>query len=183
MVAPAAAAQQGARRAAVVTEEERRRNRMTSNRLSARKSRMKRQQHVDELTATADRLARENEAMRASVDGAVRGRRLLEQENRVLVAHARELCAALMLRNSQLRTLGEFTGVPLDVPAVPGHLVQLYGGDVVQMPMPSPSPPPPPAPPLPMEIYQALFWPDAMDDAGLFWPEVMDAADVGMLRF
>jgi hypothetical protein len=49
---------QGARRAAVViTEEERRRNRMTSNRLSARKSRMKRQQ-----PAEAERLRCENEA-------------------------------------------------------------------------------------------------------------------------
>ena len=54
---------QGARRAAVViTEEERRRNRMTSNRLSARKSRMKRQRHVDDLAAEAERLRRENEA-------------------------------------------------------------------------------------------------------------------------
>jgi hypothetical protein len=151
-MAPAA---QGTRRAAV-TEEERRRNRMTSNRLSARKSRMQRQQHVEDLTATLERLRRENAAMRASVDGALRRCRALEQENRVLAAHAREL----LLRNSQLRTLGDFAGVP----GVPDHLARMYGGDV-QMPVPSP-------PPEPLEIPQVLFWPDA----------VMDAA-VGMLGF
>ncbi|GJN31251.1 hypothetical protein PR202_gb19625 [Eleusine coracana subsp. coracana] len=159
-------AQQRTRRAAVISEEERRRNRMTSNRLSARKSRMRRQQHVEELAAHAERLARENEAMRAGVDGALRRCRLLEQENRVLAAHARELCAALALRNSQLRTLGDVAGVPLDVPGVPGHLVQLYGGDDMQIM------PPAPPPPVTMGIHhQVLFWPDAVDAA------------VGMLGF
>jgi hypothetical protein len=162
-MAPTAPTAQGTRRAAV-TDEERRRNRMTSNRLSARKSRMKRQQHVEELTASAERLGRENAAMRASVDGALRRCRLLEQENQVLSAHARELCAALLLRNSQLRTIEDFAGVPLDVPGVPYHLARLYGGGDAQMPVPSP----PPAPP----VVPVLFWPDV----------AMDAA-VGMLGF
>lgn len=113
----AAAAPQGARRAAVATEEERRRNRMTSNRLSARKSRMKRQQHVDDLTAEAERLRRENEAMRAGAGEALRRGRALEQENRVLAAHARQLCAALLLRNSQLRLLGGTPGTSSGTPA------------------------------------------------------------------
>lgn len=151
-----AVAQAGVRRAAVITEEERRRNRMKSNRLSARRSRMKRQQYVDDLTALADRLRGENEAMRSCIDGALRQCRLLEQENRVLTAHARELCAALMLRNSQLRLLGTVTSVTLDVPGVPDHLVQLYGG--MQMPQTLPSLPTP----LPLEI-QMLFQPDVVD--------------------
>jgi hypothetical protein len=125
-MAPPAAAQR-ARRAAAITEEERRRNRMASNRLSARRSRMKQQQHVDNLTAVAERLRRENEAMRAGVGGVVRQSIELEQENRVLAAHARQLCATLLLRNSQLRLLGDVAGLPLDVPLVPDHLVQLYG--------------------------------------------------------
>jgi hypothetical protein len=119
MVPPAAA--QGARRAAVTTEEERRRNRMTSNRMSARKSRMKRQQYVDDLTAENERLRLDNEAMRASVGDVLQRSSALEQENRVLAAHARQLCAALLLRNSQLRLLGDVAGVPLDVPGVPRH--------------------------------------------------------------
>lgn len=178
---PPAAGVQGARRGAVTTEEERRRNRMTSNRLSARKSRMKRQQYVDDLTAENERLRRENEAMRASVADVLQRSRAVEQENRVLAAHARQLCAALLLRNSQLRLLGDVAGVPLDVPGVPDHLVQLYGG--VQMPVTpvspsvttlspslSESPPPPPPPPLqlqlPLEIQLMLLQPDVMDVVG-----------------
>ncbi|KAK8446104.1 hypothetical protein SEVIR_9G434201v4 [Setaria viridis] len=162
---PAAAPQQGVvRHAAAATEEERRRNRMTSNRLSARKSRMKRQQHVDDLAAEAERLRRENEAMRAGVGGALRRGRALEQENRVLAAHARQLCAALLLANSQLRLLGGVAGVPLDVPGVPDHLVQLYGG-TQQMPVTPLAPTPPPLQ-LPLEI-QMLLQPDVMDAVGV----------------
>ncbi|CAL4930635.1 unnamed protein product [Urochloa decumbens] len=168
--AAAAAAQQGvvARRAAAATEEERRRNRMTSNRLSARKSRMKRQQHVEDLAAEADRLRRENEAMRAAAEGAQRRGRALEQENRVLAAHARQLCAALLLRNSQLRLLGGVAGVPLDVPGVPDHLMQLYGClQVQEMPVTPLAPPPPPIMQLPLEMQQMLLQlqPDVMMDA------------------
>ena len=164
MVPPAAA--QGERRAAVTTEEERRRNRMTSNRLSARKSRMKRQQYVDDLTAENERLRRENEAMRASVGDVLQQSLALEQENRVLAAHARQLCAALLLRNSQLRLLGDVSGVPLDVLGVPDHLVQLYGG--VHMPVTPLSPSPPPLQlQLPLEIQLMLLQPDVMDAVGM----------------
>ncbi|KAF8683890.1 hypothetical protein HU200_044832 [Digitaria exilis] len=144
---------------------------MTSNRLSARKSRMKRQQHVDDLTAEAERLRRENEAMRAAVGGAAEQGRALERENRVLAAHARQLCAALMLRNSQLRLLGAVAGVTLDVPGVPDHLVQLYGGlglglqmqmPASAMPLSPPTPPPPPDLELPLEIQMLLQNDDAV---------------------
>lgn len=187
-MAAAAPQQQGARRAAVATEEERRRNRMTSNRLSARKSRMKRQQHVDDLAAEAERLRRENEAMRACAGGAQERSRALEQENRVLAAHARQLCAALLLRNSQLRLLGAVAGVPLDVPSVPDHLVRLYGGLQI-MPAAAAmllSPPTPPLLELPLEIQMLLQPDDVMDDdtvGMLLQPDVMDATAAGMLEF
>ncbi|CAN6295356.1 unnamed protein product [Urochloa humidicola] len=174
---PAAPGQQGVARragaAAPATEEERRRNRMTSNRLSARKSRMKRQQHVEDLAAEAERLRRENESMRAAAEGALRRGGALEQENRVLAAHARQLCAALLLRNSQLRLLGGVAGVPLDVPGVPDHLLQLYGG-MRDMPVTllAPAPPPPLPMQLPLEIQQMLLQ---------LQPDVMGA--VGMLGF
>ncbi|OEL18795.1 hypothetical protein BAE44_0020185 [Dichanthelium oligosanthes] len=155
------------RAGAVATEEERRRSRMTSNRLSARKSRMKRQQHVDDLTAESERLRRENEAMRAVVAGALQRTRALEQENRVLAAHARQLCAELLLCNSQLRLLGDVAGLPLDVPDVPDHLVQLYGGlQMAPVVMPLSPPPPPTTLQLPLEV-QVLLQPDLMDAVGM----------------
>lgn len=156
-------AQQVVRRAAV-TEEDRRRKRMTSNRLSARKTRMKKQQYVDDLTALAGQLKQENEAVRASASVALEQCRLLEQENRVLMAHARELCSVLQLRNFQLRLLGDVAGLPLDVPDVGDHLMQLYGG--LQMPL---SPPPP----LPLRPQVQM----------LAQPDVMDAVRISMLEF
>ncbi|XP_006649961.1 ocs element-binding factor 1-like [Oryza brachyantha] len=139
---------EGARRAAAAIEEERQRNRKKSNRLSARRSRMKKQQYVDGLSVEVEQLRRENDATRAGVGAVLQRCGLVEQENRVLLAHARELCSTLQLRTSQLRLLGEVASVTLDVPDVADHLMQLYGGGAgaggLVMPL---SPPPPPLPP------------------------------------
>ncbi|KAF0915423.1 hypothetical protein E2562_036275 [Oryza meyeriana var. granulata] len=154
-MAAALATEGAARRAAAATEEERQRNRKKSNRLSARRSRMKKQQYVDGLAVEVEQLRRENDSMRAGVGAVLQRCRLVEQENRVLLAHARELCSALQLRNSQLRLLGEVASVPLDVPDVADHLMQLYGRGMVMPPLS-------PLPPLPPQI-QMLFQPDVMD--------------------
>uniref|UniRef100_A0A0E0GLC2 BZIP domain-containing protein n=1 Tax=Oryza nivara TaxID=4536 RepID=A0A0E0GLC2_ORYNI len=146
--------------AAAEEEEERQRNRKRSNRLSAQRSRMKKQQYVDGLAVEAEQLRRENDAMRAGAGAVLQRCRLVEQENRVLAAHARELCSALQLRASQLRLLGEVAGVPLDVPDVADHLVQLYGGDLGMTPLS----PPPLLPPLPPQIEMLYFQPDSVMD-------------------
>ncbi|KQK22015.1 bZIP transcription factor 53 [Brachypodium distachyon] len=151
-----------------ITEEERRRNRMTSNRLSAQRSRMKRQQREEDLAAQASRLKLENEAMRAAAGIRQQQCRLLQQENRVRAAHARELYAVLQLRNSQLRMLGQAADLPLDVPEVSAHLTQLYGGG------------PPAVPPLPPEIYQMLQFQPPLErqiDQMLFQPPLSPEID------
>ncbi|KAL5218063.1 hypothetical protein ABZP36_018747 [Zizania latifolia] len=145
--------------AAAATDEERQRSRKTSNRLSARRSRMKKQQYVDGLAVEAEHLRRENDAMRAGVAAALQRCQLLEHENRVHTAHARELCSVLQLRNSQLRLLGDVAGVPLDVPHVADHLMQLYGGLVMPL-----APPPPQT--------QMLFQPDVMEAVGMLGYEL-----------
>uniref|UniRef100_A0ACD5WWJ3 Uncharacterized protein n=1 Tax=Avena sativa TaxID=4498 RepID=A0ACD5WWJ3_AVESA len=171
-----------------LTEEERRLRRMASNRLSARRSRAKRQQQGVDLAAYAAQLTVNNEAMRATT-GVIRQQYdLVEQANRVLAADARHLYSELERRNAQLRLLGQTTGMPMDVPDIPAHLTQLYGG--LQVPLPPPAPPlsssslpllppslspplqPPPylSLPLPLEI-EMLLQPepgqsdDVMDDA------------------
>uniref|UniRef100_A0A0E0KCR8 BZIP domain-containing protein n=1 Tax=Oryza punctata TaxID=4537 RepID=A0A0E0KCR8_ORYPU len=154
--APEGSARRAAEATATATEEERQRNRKKSNRLSARKSRMKKQQYVDGLAVEAEKLRRENDAMRAGVGAVLQRCRMVEQENRVLTAHARELCSALQLRGSQLRLLGEVAGVPLDVPDVADHLVQLYGGGGGGLGMPPLSPP---------RIPVLFFQPDSVMDA------------------
>ncbi|KAF7049261.1 hypothetical protein CFC21_057829 [Triticum aestivum] len=154
MIPPAAASSAPSRRGGAVTEEERQRKRKTSNRLSAQRSRMKRQQREDNLAARAAQLETDNEAMRVTTGLVQQQCSLVEQQNRVLSADARYLYSLLQQRNSQLRQLGELAGVPMDVQEIPVHLTQLYGG--LQTP---------PAPPLsfPPEI-QMMFQPDQLDD-------------------
>uniref|UniRef100_A0A0E0CZH7 BZIP domain-containing protein n=1 Tax=Oryza meridionalis TaxID=40149 RepID=A0A0E0CZH7_9ORYZ len=162
-VAPApegSARRAAAAAAAAATKEERQRNRKRSNRLSAQRSRMKKQQYVDGLAVEAEQLRRENDAMRAGAGAALQRCRLVEQENRVLAAHARELCSGLQLRASQLRLLGEVAGVPLDVPDIADHLVQLYGGGLGMTTLS----PPPPLLPLPPQIEMLFFQPDSVMD-------------------
>lgn len=127
MIPPASAAAPP-RRGGAITEEERQRKRKTSNRLSARRSRIKRQQHEDNLAARAAQLALDNEAMRSTTGLVQQQCSLVEQQNRVLSADARYLYSLLQQRNSQLRVLGEVAGVPMDVQEIPVHLTQLYGG-------------------------------------------------------
>ncbi|KAE8815896.1 Ocs element-binding factor 1 [Hordeum vulgare] len=155
MVPPAAAAAAAPpRRGGAITEEERQRKRKTSNRLSARRSRVKRQQREGSLTARAAQLEIDNEAMRVTTALMQQQCSLVQQQNRVLSADARYLYSLLEQRNSQLRVLGELAGVPMDVQEIPVHLTQLYGG--LQSPL---------APPLslPPEI-QMLLQPDQLDD-------------------
>lgn len=127
MIPPAAAAAAPPRRAGTVTEEERQHKRKTSNRLSAQRSRIKRQQREDNLAARAAQLEIDNEAMRVTTSLVQQQCCLVEQQNRVLFADARCLYSLLQQQNSQLRMLGQITGVPMDVPEVPAHLTQLYG--------------------------------------------------------
>lgn len=96
----AAAGGASARCGMPLTEEERQRSRKISNRLSARRSRAKRQQEED-MAARAAQLALNNEAMRATT-GLVHCD-LVEQVNQVLSADARHLYSELERQNSQLR--------------------------------------------------------------------------------
>lgn len=140
-----------------------------------------------DLAAYAAQLAVNNDAMRATTGVVRQNYDLVEQANRVLEADARHLYSELERRNAQLRLLGQITRVPMDVPDIPAHLTQLYGG--LQEPLPPPAPPlsysslpllppslslPPPnlSLPLPLDIeIEMLFQPepgqsdDVMDDA------------------
>jgi len=71
--------------------EQRKRKRTESNRESARRSRMKKQKHLAELTAEADRLTGENNQMITAVDFATRVCLKIEGENSVLRAQVIEL--------------------------------------------------------------------------------------------
>ncbi|KAF7144016.1 hypothetical protein RHSIM_Rhsim05G0071600 [Rhododendron simsii] len=71
--------------------EQRKRKRTESNRESARRSRVKKQKHLDDLTAEAARLTRENNRLATGVECTTRLCLKIEGENSVLRAQVIEL--------------------------------------------------------------------------------------------
>uniref|UniRef100_A0ACD5V8A2 Uncharacterized protein n=1 Tax=Avena sativa TaxID=4498 RepID=A0ACD5V8A2_AVESA len=75
--------------------EQRRAKRMLSNRESARRSRMRKQRHLDDLAAQAAHLRRENAHVSAALGITARGLLAVDAENAVLRTQAAELGARL----------------------------------------------------------------------------------------
>lgn len=75
--------------------EQRRAKRMLSNRESARRSRMRKQRHLDDLAAQAAHLRRENAHVAAALGLTARGLLAVDAENAVLRTQAAELSARL----------------------------------------------------------------------------------------
>ncbi|XP_019195019.1 PREDICTED: bZIP transcription factor 11-like [Ipomoea nil] len=80
--------------------DQRKRKRMISNRESARRSRMKKQKLLDELTAQVSQLEAENSHILANLDVVTRLRLEVEAQNSVLMAQVAEL-------NHRLRSLNQ----------------------------------------------------------------------------
>nr|GMD53351.1 bZIP transcription factor 11-like [Ipomoea batatas] len=80
--------------------DQRKRKRMISNRESARRSRMKKQKLLDELTAQVSQLEAENSQILANLGVVTRLRLEVEAENSILMAQVAEL-------NHRLRSLNE----------------------------------------------------------------------------
>ncbi|XP_030527227.1 bZIP transcription factor 11-like [Rhodamnia argentea] len=75
----------------VLLQIQRKRKRMESNRESARRSRMRKQRHLDELAAEASQLRRDNHQISTSITITNRHLQGLEAENSILRAQAHEL--------------------------------------------------------------------------------------------
>lgn len=80
--------------------DQRKRKRMISNRESARRSRMKKQKHLDELTGQVSQLQAENSHILTNLSLVTQLRRDVEAENSVLMAQVAEL-------NHRLQSLNE----------------------------------------------------------------------------
>ncbi|KAL1811572.1 hypothetical protein ACET3Z_021637 [Daucus carota] len=78
-----------------VLMEQRKRKRMQSNRESARRSRMRKQQHLDELSGQVSQLTRENEEILTKTKITTQHYMNLESENLVLRAQMDELSQRL----------------------------------------------------------------------------------------
>ncbi|CAA0843416.1 basic leucine-zipper 44 [Striga hermonthica] len=89
----------------------RKRKRMQSNRESARRSRQRKQKHLDDLTAEVDRLRKDNGRISSSVDLTAQHCARVEAENSVIRAQMMELAQRLESLNEILSYMSSAGGV------------------------------------------------------------------------
>ena len=90
--------------------DDKKRKKMESNRESARRSRMKKQKHVEELTVEITRLQISNNQLRQSIDAKDKAYSEVEAWNNVMRAQEKELTDRLRYLESIEQTLVEFSG-------------------------------------------------------------------------
>lgn len=114
------------------TFDEKKRKRMISNRESARRSRMKKQQHVDKLIAEMSQLQGQNKVVMQKINEATDVFVGVASENNVLRAQLSELTDRLHSLNSVLHIVEEVSGIAMDIPQVPDTLMEPW-----QLPCPA----------------------------------------------
>ncbi|KAI3993409.1 hypothetical protein MKX01_010152 [Papaver californicum] len=113
-------------------DDERKKKRMLSNRESARRSRMRKQQHLDELINQAAQLQKENDEIVKRVNYINGNFCKFDSENNILRAQMAELTDRLQSLNSVLRVIEDISGFPVDIPEIPDPLLKPW-----QLPCPS----------------------------------------------
>lgn len=113
-------------------DDERKKKRMLSNRESARRSRMRKQQHLDELLNQAAQLQKENDEIVKRVNQMTEMFSKFDSDNNILRAQMAELADRLQSLNSVLRVIEEISGFPMDIPEIPDPLLKPW-----QLPCPS----------------------------------------------
>lgn len=118
---PASSGSDGQRYA---TNDDRKRKRMESNRESARRSRMRKQQHLEELMSQMTQLQNQNVLWREKIDAVGRNYLTLDAENNVLRAQMAELTERLDSLNSLTRFWADANGLAVDIPEIPDTLLE-----------------------------------------------------------
>ncbi|GLJ19678.1 hypothetical protein SUGI_0356430 [Cryptomeria japonica] len=91
----------------------RKQKRMISNRESARRSRLRKQQHLDEMIAEAAHLRAENNKILTKFNFVSQNYMNLQEENIVLKIHADELTLKLQYLNMAMQWAGKLNGLDL----------------------------------------------------------------------
>lgn len=89
--------------------DQRKRKRMLSNRESARRSRVRKQKHIDDLTAESNRIKNDNNHMRATINVTTERFVEIEAENSVLRAQVSELSQRLNSLNEIMTYMNSTT--------------------------------------------------------------------------
>ncbi|KAF7804919.1 bZIP transcription factor 53-like [Senna tora] len=114
-----------------VVIDERKRKRMLSNRESARRSRMKKQKLVEDLTNEISRLQCENSQLHQSIKAKEEAYTEIESVNNILRAQTMELTDQLRFLNSILEVAEEAIGLSVEIPEIPDTLLNPW-----QLPLP-----------------------------------------------
>lgn len=112
--------------------DQRKRKRMESNRESARRSRMRKQQLLGELMNQVAQTKDENSRIAMQINALEQQFSKIDSENAVLTVQVVELTDRLQSLNSVLRFVEEFSGMALDIPDLPDPLLRPW-----QLPCPS----------------------------------------------
>ncbi|BFG43447.1 hypothetical protein CerSpe_297220 [Prunus speciosa] len=106
------------------TVDEKKRKRMLSNRESARRSRMKKQKQMDDLTSEITRLEMSNNQLQQGIEVKERGYAEIESRNNVMRAQVMELTDRLQSLNSVLQIFEEVSWFAVDIPEIPDPLLR-----------------------------------------------------------
>lgn len=112
--------------------DDRKRKRMISNRESARRSRMKKQQHVDALVGQVSQLNNENKVIEEKINGVADMYVGIASQNNVLRTQLAELADRLRSLNTVLQIAEEVSGFEMDIPEIPESLLEPW-----QLPCPA----------------------------------------------
>lgn len=104
--------------------DERKRKRMLSNRESARRSRMRKQKQLEDLTDEISRLQGTNKKIVESIKAKEEAFVETEASNRILRAQTMELTERLRFLNSILEIAEEVSGFSLEIPEIPDPLLK-----------------------------------------------------------
>ncbi|XP_027365636.1 bZIP transcription factor 53-like [Abrus precatorius] len=103
--------------------DDRKRKRMLSNRESARRSRMRKQKQLEDLTDEASRLISSNEQIVESISVKEDAYVEMEAANDILRAQTMELADRLRFLNSILEIAEEVSGFSVEIPQIPDPLL------------------------------------------------------------
>lgn len=104
--------------------DERKRKRMISNKESARRSRIRKQQHVESLISQVAQLQNENKLIEVKINNVADVYIGLAIENNVMRAQLSELTDRLRSLNSVLQIAEEVVGYAVDIPEIPDALLE-----------------------------------------------------------
>ncbi|ERN02129.1 hypothetical protein AMTRI_Chr02g223410 [Amborella trichopoda] len=112
--------------------DKRKQKRMLSNRESARRSRMRKQKHLDDLINQMAHIRNENSQILTRVDLTTQHYIKIETENHALRDEVLALTQKLQSLNSVLHFMEEMSGLVMDIPEIPDPLLKPW-----QLPCPS----------------------------------------------